>query len=68
MTQAALGTCLSPLDIIGDSFDITNLGILSWLIAGYSLAVGTFILFFGRCGDVFGYRVVYIIGFAWLSV
>ncbi|KUL82424.1 hypothetical protein ZTR_11227 [Talaromyces verruculosus] len=68
MTQAALGACLSPLDIIGESFDITNPGILSWLIAGYSLTVGTFILFFGRCGDLFGYRLMLLIGFSWFSV
>ncbi|OKL58266.1 Drug resistance protein [Talaromyces atroroseus] len=68
MTQAALSTCLSPLDIIGDSFDIGNPGILSWLIAGYSLTVGTFILFFGRCGDLFGYRVMMIIGFSWFAI
>uniref|UniRef100_A0A093VT19 Drug resistance protein n=1 Tax=Talaromyces marneffei PM1 TaxID=1077442 RepID=A0A093VT19_TALMA len=68
MTQAALGACLSPLDIIGESFDVTNPGILSWLIAGYSLTVGTFILFFGRCGDLFGYRLMLLIGFSWFSV
>lgn len=68
MTQAGLAACLSPLTIIGDSFAIDNPGILSWLIAGYSLTVGTFILFFGRCGDLFGYRRMLIIGFSWFSV
>lgn len=68
MTQAALGACLSPIDIIGKSFSIANPGILSWLIAGYSLTVGTFILFFGRCGDLFGYRIMLIIGFSWFSL
>ncbi|PYH40137.1 MDR family MFS transporter, partial [Aspergillus saccharolyticus JOP 1030-1] len=68
MTQVGLGACLSPLNIIGDSFSITNPGDLSWLIAGYSLTVGTFILFFGRCGDVFGYRIVYILGFLWFAI
>lgn len=68
MTQAALGACLSPLDIIGDSFHITNPGILSWLIAGYSLTVGTFILFFGRCGDIFGYRILTTVGWFWFAV
>ncbi|KAL4888824.1 major facilitator superfamily-domain-containing protein [Aspergillus ambiguus] len=68
MTQAGLGQCLSPLTIIGDSLGIQNDGILSWCIAGYSLTVGTFILFFGRCGDVFGYRPMFIIGFAWFAL
>ena len=68
MTQAGIGICLSPLDIIGNSFHITNPGILSWLIAGYSLTVGTFILFAGRLGDLFGYRSVYVFGCMWYSI
>ncbi|RAL03892.1 MFS transporter [Aspergillus ibericus CBS 121593] len=68
MTQAALGNTLAPLEIISDSFNITNPGLSSWLIAGYSLTVGTFILFFGRCGDIFGYRTLYIIGWVWFAI
>ncbi|XRM40891.1 multidrug-resistance type transporter aminotriazole resistance [Aspergillus tubingensis] len=68
MTQAALGNTLAPLEIISDSFGITNPGISSWLIAGYSLTVGTFILFFGRCGDIFGYRILYITGWIWFAI
>ncbi|KAJ5457077.1 hypothetical protein N7530_012351 [Penicillium desertorum] len=56
MTQTNIGVCLSPPDIVGDSFDIDDSGILSWFMAGYSLTVGTFILVSGRCGDLFGYR------------
>lgn len=44
MTQTNIGVCLSPLDIVGDSFYIEAPGILSWFMAGYSLTVGTFIL------------------------
>lgn len=68
VTQANIGICVSTLDILGDSFGITRPGILSWFIAGYSLTVGTFILIFGRFGDVFGYHRMFIIGFSWLSV
>ncbi|KAH8694282.1 major facilitator superfamily [Talaromyces proteolyticus] len=68
MTQAALGACLSPLTIIGDNLHVSDPGILSWLIAGYSLTAGTFILFFGRCGDLFGYRTMFILGFFWFSL
>lgn len=67
-TQASLGQTLSIIHIIGDSFNITNQGDLSWLIAGYSLTVGTFILLSGRLGDMFGYKRMLIIGFAWFSV
>ncbi|KAI9710082.1 MAG: hypothetical protein M1820_002884 [Bogoriella megaspora] len=68
MTQAGLGQCLAILHIIGASFSLTNPGSLSWLIAGYSLTVGTFILFSGRLGDVFGYKRLLIIGFSWFSL
>ncbi|KAL9562750.1 hypothetical protein ACKAV7_013102 [Fusarium commune] len=68
MTQAALGNCLNILHIIGDSFNLKNPAELSWLIAGYSLTVGTFILFSGRLGDLFGYKRMFIIGFAWFAL
>lgn len=68
MTQAGIGCNMSSLEIIGDSFNIKDSGILSWFIAGYSLTSGTFILFFGRCGDLFGYHKLFVIGFAWYSL
>ena len=68
MTQGGLGQCLSILHVIGDDFGLTNLGELSWLIAAYSLTVGTFILLAGRFGDVYGYKKMLIIGFLWFSL
>ena len=67
-TQIALGQVLSILHIIGDHFNITNPGVLSWLIAGYSLTVGTFILFSGRLGDLFGWKLMLTIGYVWFAV
>lgn len=67
-TQFSLSMLLGILHIVGDSFGITNPGVLSWLIAGYSLTVGTFILVTGRFGDVFGYKLMLIIGFMWFSI
>ncbi|KAK7432075.1 multidrug-resistance type transporter aminotriazole resistance [Neonectria magnoliae] len=52
--QAGLGNTLTTVGVIGESFGITNPGQLSWLIAGYSLTIGTFILIGGRLGDEFG--------------
>lgn len=68
MTQAGLGQMLSILHIVGAHYNITNPGQLSWLVAGYSLTVGTFILFSGRLGDVFGYKKMLVIGFGWFSL
>jgi MFS family permease len=68
MTQTNVGVCLSNIDTLGASFGVTDSGILSWFIAGYSLTVGTFILIFGRCGDLFGYRRMFLSGFIWLAI
>lgn len=67
-TQVGLGQTLSILHIIGDDFGVTNPGTLSWLIAGYSLTVGTFILFTGRLGDLFGWKKMFVIGFSWFAL
>ncbi|TDZ20712.1 Drug resistance protein [Colletotrichum orbiculare MAFF 240422] len=67
-TQAAYMETLVLLHVIGSSFHVDNPARLAWLVAGYSLTVGTFILFSGRLGDVFGYKRMLIIGFAWFSV
>ena len=67
-TQAGLGQCLAILHVIGHHYGLSNPGELSWLIAAYSLAVGTFILFAGRLGDVYGYKKMLLIGFSWFSL
>ena len=46
------GICVNLLHVIGDGCGVTDPGVLSWLIAGYSLTAGTFILFTGRVGDL----------------
>jgi MFS family permease len=56
------------MPLIAESFNITNAGTLSWMISGYSLTVGTFILFSGRLGDLFGYKRMLIIGYLWFSL
>ncbi|KAK5121773.1 hypothetical protein LTR85_004648 [Meristemomyces frigidus] len=67
LTQAALGQILAPVHIIGDSLGTTNPGKLSWMIAGYSLTVGTFVLPAGRLGDIYGSKIMVIVGWAWLG-
>ncbi|KAF2854311.1 MFS general substrate transporter [Plenodomus tracheiphilus IPT5] len=68
VTQAGLLNTLNILHIIGHDLGITDFGVLSWLIAGYSLTVGTFILLSGRCGDLFGYKNMLVIGFVWFAI
>ncbi|KAJ9165496.1 Major facilitator superfamily transporter [Coniochaeta hoffmannii] len=67
-TQFAMGGTINILHVIGDAYDISEPGKLSWLIAGYSLTVGTFILFSGRLGDAFGYKKMLLVGYAWFSL
>lgn len=68
-TQVGLGQALSLLHIVGAYFGIENSpGNLSWLISGYSLTVGSFILIAGRFGDVFGYKRMLIIGYSWFAL
>ncbi|KAH7087518.1 major facilitator superfamily-domain-containing protein [Paraphoma chrysanthemicola] len=68
VTQVGLFNTLNILHTIGPALGITSPGVLSWLVAGYSLTVGTFILLSGRCGDMFGYKPMVIIGFAWFAL
>lgn len=68
LTQASLAQSIAPLHVIGDSFNTTNAGQLSWLPAAFSLTVGTFILPAGRWGDLFGHRLLFIIGYIWFAV
>jgi MFS family permease len=67
-TQLGLGITLAPLDIISQSFSVTKPGEQSWMIAGYSLTVGTFILMAGRMGDMFGHKRMLAFGYAWFGV
>lgn len=68
MTQACLAMSIIPVQIIGHSFHISNPGEMSWFAAAFSLTVGTFILVAGRLGDVYGHRLMFVIGFAWLGL
>ncbi|OTA94716.1 hypothetical protein M434DRAFT_70917 [Hypoxylon sp. CO27-5] len=67
-TQAGLGQAISIIQSIGSSFGITNPGELSWFMAGYSLTIGTFILFSGRLGDLYGHKTMFLIGMGWYSI
>ncbi|KAL6407285.1 hypothetical protein AUP68_10115 [Ilyonectria robusta] len=66
--QIGLGNTLTTVGVIGESFGITKPGQLSWLIAGYSLTIGTFILIGGRLGDEFGNKKMFVLGMSWYSL
>ncbi|KAK2766712.1 hypothetical protein FQN54_006026 [Arachnomyces sp. PD_36] len=68
LTQAGLGQVLVPLHIIGREFGTEDPAQLSWYAAAYSLTVGTFILIAGRWGDVYGHRLLVVVGYTWFGV
>lgn len=68
VSEAGIGQTLAILREIGTSFNISNTSDLIWVLAGYSLAIGTFILIAGRLGDTYGYKRIFLIGFVWSSI
>ncbi|KAI2621906.1 MFS general substrate transporter [Hypomontagnella submonticulosa] len=66
--QAGIGQTLAILREIGVSFGVNNTSDLIWVLAGYSLAIGTFILIAGRLGDTYGYKRLFLAGFVWSAV
>ncbi|KAL9079336.1 MAG: hypothetical protein Q9157_001766 [Trypethelium eluteriae] len=65
---AGFGQALSILHQIGAAFGLNSPSDLPWLIAAYSLTVGTFILLSGRLGDLFGYKPMLLAGFSWFAL
>jgi len=67
MTQAGLSLSIAPLTIISASFNSTPRD-LTWASSAYSLTVGTFIFVSGRLGDVYGHKLLFVIGFMWFAL
>lgn len=61
------------LHTIGESFffassDGASNDQLAWLVSGFALTVGTFVLVSGRLGDVFGYKRMLLVGYSWFAL
>lgn len=41
---------------------------LTWVLAGYGLAFGSFTLIAGRLGDIYGHKKVFLAGFVWSAI
>lgn len=59
---------LCILQLIADDLGATQPAQLVWLMAGYGLTVGTFILLAGRLGDLYGYKRLFLIGNLWFAL
>ncbi|KAJ9607736.1 multidrug-resistance type transporter aminotriazole resistance [Cladophialophora chaetospira] len=65
--QSTLTTVMPVSKDIGQSFSVSNVSVLPWVVAAYALSFGTFILIGGRLGDIFGHKTMVVIGYGWLS-
>ncbi|KAI1472927.1 major facilitator superfamily MFS-1 [Daldinia caldariorum] len=65
---AGIGQTLAILREIGISFRVGNTGDLTWALAGYGLAIGTFTLIAGRLGDTYGYKRILLAGLVWSAI
>ncbi|KAJ8131155.1 hypothetical protein O1611_g2474 [Lasiodiplodia mahajangana] len=59
---------LCILQLIAADLGATHPAQLVWLMAGYGLTVGTFILLAGRLGDIYGYKRLFLIGNFWFAL
>ena len=65
--QAGLAQTVAILHIIGPTFQ-SSTAELTWYVSAYSLTIGTFILFAGRLGDIYGHKKVFIFGILWFGL
>ncbi|KAI1451032.1 MFS general substrate transporter [Annulohypoxylon stygium] len=65
--QSGFHQALCILHIIGSDLGVTSSGQLVWIIAGYGLT-GTLILLAGRLGDMYGHKLIFLIGNAWFAL
>ncbi|KAG8421271.1 hypothetical protein J3458_003161 [Metarhizium acridum] len=54
------------LPTIGRHLDIPE-GRLQWIVSSYSLAFGCFLLLWGRIADIYGKRLIFILGSLWVT-
>ena len=55
------------LPTIGRDFNIPETRV-QWIISAYTLTFGCFLLLWGRIGDIYGKRLVFILGTLWVAI
>lgn len=69
ITQASVAQTIIGGPFIAKTFGVEGMpGEESWFSASLSMTVGTFILISGRLGDMYGYKFMYLVGYAWYAV
>lgn len=68
-TQAGVAQTTNAPTEMAETFGVAHSpGEVAWFTASFSLTVGTFILISGRLGDLYGYKMIFVIGFVWYGV
>jgi MFS family permease len=76
IAAAVLGSGIATLDstvvgialpAIGRSFH-SEIGILQWVVTGYSITLAAFILLGGSLGDRFGRKRIFLVGVVWFAI
>ncbi|WVQ84142.1 hypothetical protein IAT38_006289 [Cryptococcus sp. DSM 104549] len=62
IVQGQLGTVMIPLHYVGRHMGTEDNGELSWMTASYGLTVGMFLVMAGRLGDLYGPKLVWMMG------
>ncbi|EMG50383.1 AMF1 Low affinity ammonium transporter [Candida maltosa Xu316] len=68
LTQAGITMSLSSMNIILQSFTNVDQYKKIWFMGSYALTVGTFILISGKLGDLFGLKLIFMIGWIWITI
>lgn len=58
-------TDIAHLDLEREGISNEN---LQWLVTSYSLTFGCFLLLAGRISDLYGHKIVYLVGTSWFSI
>ncbi|KAJ5585266.1 uncharacterized protein N7459_005066 [Penicillium hispanicum] len=67
MVQASLAQSFLPGLVIGEAFGAESTDI-AWYPAAYGLTSGTFMLAFGRVGDIVGHKHLFVAAWGWFSL
>lgn len=66
MVQASLAQSFLPDQVIGKAFG-AKLTDIAWYPAAYGLTSGTFMLAFGRVGDIVGHKHLFVAAWGWFA-
>ncbi|MCH0628885.1 MDR family MFS transporter [Kocuria palustris] len=68
LCQGGITMSLTPMNLIMELFHSVEETAKVWFMGSFALTVGTFILISGRLGDIYGLKLILLIGWAWVFV